>query len=106
MPDEPEPPSDAVALYIHWQAAKEHREELERTLPPAGRTDAGGIPMPIRGPELIEADQAEHEASIKFHQHPWWYGAFNRGRADQIIEAAARARLQKQDTEKRPHPPR
>jgi hypothetical protein len=92
--DEPAPPPpDAVALYIRWQAARERRIELERTLPPAGQTAAGGVVMPVRDPRLIEADQAEHEAALEFYRHPWWYGAASRGAAERAIEKAARESL-------------
>jgi len=77
-------------LYVAWQAAREHRVELERTLPPAGETDAGGIVMPIRDPRLVEADAAEFAAALAFYRHEWWYGAFSRSEAERVIEEAAR----------------
>lgn len=109
MPEEPAPPpADAIALYIRWQAARERRIELERTLPPAGETTAGGIVMPIRDPRLLEADAAESTAALAFYRHPWWYGTSSRPHAERVIEAAARAQLEQQDagpdTKKRPHP--
>lgn len=109
MSDEPDPPPpDAIALYIRWQAARERREELERTLPPAGETVVGGIVTPIRDPQLIEAGEAEVAEATAFYRHPWWYGTFNRSRADHVIEAAARAQLGQQDAgqdaKERPHP--
>ena len=84
------PPEDAIRLYITWQAARERRVELERTLLPAGETDAGGIVMPVRDPRLVEADAAESAAALAFYKHPWWYGAFSRSEAERVIEEAAR----------------
>jgi len=84
------PPEDAIRLYITWQAARERRVELERTLPPAGETDAGGIVMPVRDPRLVEADAAESAAALAFYKHPWWYGAFSKSEAERVIEEAAR----------------
>lgn len=84
------PPEDAIRLYVTWQAARERRVELERTLPPAGETDAGGIVMPVRDPQLVEADAAESAAALAFYRHPWWFGAFSKSEAEQVIEAAAR----------------
>jgi len=84
------PPEDAIRLYIAWQAARELRVELERTLPPAGETDAGGIVMPIRDPRLVKADAAESAAALAFYSHEWWYGAFSRSEAERVIEEAAR----------------
>jgi len=84
------PPEDAVRLYITWQAARERRVELERTLPPAGETDAGGIIMPVRDPRLVKADAAESAAALAFYKHPWWCRAFSRSEAERVIEEAAR----------------
>lgn len=84
------PPEDAVALYVRWQAAEEHLAELKRTLPPADYSNVGGIVTPLRDQRLIEAGHAEIEASLAFHRHPWWFGAFNKVQAEQVIAEAAR----------------
>lgn len=97
------PPPDAVALYIRWQAAKEHRQELERTLPPVGETVVGRIATPIQDPRVTDAAEAEVAAATAFYRHPWWYGTASRSEAARVIEAAARAQLAR-DTTERPHP--
>lgn len=84
------PPPDAVRLYVAWQAARERRIELERTLPLAGKTAAGGIVMPVRDPRLVEADEAESAAALAFYRHPWWYGAFSKSEAERVVQEAAR----------------
>ena len=84
------PPEDVIRLYITWQAARERRVELERTLPPVRETDAGGIVMPVRDPRLVEADVAESAAALAFYRHPWWFGAFSKSEAEWVIEEAAR----------------
>lgn len=89
-PPLPSPPKDAVALFVRWQAAKEHLAELERTLPPVGETAAGGIVVPIHDPRVVEAAQAESAAARAFYLHPWWYGAFSKSEAEKVIEEAAR----------------
>lgn len=88
-PLEPPPPS-AVALYIRWQAVREHRIELERTLPPVAETVAGGVVMPVRDPRLVEAEQAESVAALEFYRHEWWFGAFSKSEAERVIKEAAR----------------
>lgn len=104
MPEQPEPPPpDAVALYIRWQAAKELRQELERTLPPVGETIVGNIATPIRDPRVTDAAEAEVAAATAFYRHPWWFGTPSRSEAARAIEAAARAQLGP-DTPERPHP--
>jgi len=85
------PPPDAIRLYITWQAARERRIELERTLPPTAETDTGGIIMPVRDPQLVEADEAESAAAREFYRHPWWFGAFSKSEAERVIAQAAQA---------------
>lgn len=89
-PPLPPPPKDAVALYVRWQAAKERLAELQRTLPPVGETAAGGVVIPIHDPRVIEAAGVETEAARAFYLHPWWYGAFSKSEAEQVIKVAAR----------------
>lgn len=89
-PPLPPPPESAVALYVRWQAAKERLAELERTLPPVGKTAAGGIVVPIHDPRVIEAARVETEAARAFYLHPWWYRAFSKSEAERVIEEAAR----------------
>jgi len=85
------PPPDAIRLYLAWQAAQERRIELERILPPVAETDTGGIIMPVRDPQLIEADQAESATALEFYRHPWWFGAFSKSEAERVIAEVARA---------------
>ncbi|NUQ98308.1 MAG: hypothetical protein HOY79_17750 [Streptomyces sp.] len=89
-PPLPGPPEDAVALYVAWQAARERLEELRRTLPPAGESAAGGVVMPLRDEQVVEAEQAVVAAATAFYRHPWWYGAFSKSQAERVIEGAAR----------------
>lgn len=85
------PPRDAVRLYIRWQAAEERLAELQRTLPPAGESAAGGVVMPLLDERVTAAMREASEASIAFHRHPWWFGAFSKSEAERVIgEAAAR----------------
>lgn len=88
-PLEPPPPG-AVRLYVAWQAARERRIELERTLPPVGETAAGGIVMPIRDPRVLDAACAESAAALEFYRCDWWYRAFSKSEAERVIEEAAR----------------
>lgn len=85
------PPEDAVRLYIRWRAAEEHLAELERTLPPAGESAAGGVVVPLLDERVVAAMRVASRASIEFHRHEWWFGAFSKSEAERVIaEAAAR----------------
>lgn len=91
LPLLPPPPEDAVALWVRWQAAEEHLAELKRTLLPAGESATGGVVMPLLDDRVVAAINAASQASIAFHRHPWWYGAFSKSEAERVIEEAARA---------------
>jgi hypothetical protein len=87
------PPEDAVRLWIERQAAIEHTAEMKRKYPPTEESVAGGIAMPLWDERVVQAMRDEVEASIRFHEHPWWYGAFDAVEAEHAItEAAARLR--------------
>lgn len=77
-------------LYVRWQAAEEHLAELKRMLPPAGESAAGGVVMPLLDERVVAAIEAASQASLAFHRHPWWYGAFSKSEAERVIGEAAR----------------
>lgn len=81
-------------LYVRWQAAKERLAELERTLPPVGETAVGGVVIPIYDPRVVEAAQAESAAARAFYLHEWWFNAFSKSQAQQVIEDAARRTME------------
>ena len=90
-PEVPPPPEDAVRLWIAWQAAVEHTADVRRKFPPARESVVGGIALPLWDERVVQAMRDEVEASIRFHEHPWWYNAFDGVEADRVIvEAAAK----------------
>lgn len=85
----PPPPEDAVRLWIAWQAAIEYTAEMKHKHPPVEESVVGGIALPLLTRPVVDAMNAEVEASIAFHQHPWWYNAQNGAEADRAIAEAA-----------------
>lgn len=77
-------------LYVRWQAAEEHLAELKRTLPPAGESFVGGVVTPLLDDRVVAAMDVALRASLAFHRHPWWFGAFSKVQAERVIAEAAR----------------
>lgn len=74
-PKLPPPPSEAVRLWLAWQAAIEHTAEMRRQFPSTEESVTGGIAMPLLDAHVVEALNAEVEAAFQFHSCEWWFGS-------------------------------